>query len=108
MPSTGTISGWPRKYAESDPRIGRMSNRRPVSSGRVTTTGGIRFVIAASVGARRLRQVVAPISAQNMITNGCAKRARVMNRCQSRFNSARLNTDERLLLRLTRFAGVTR
>jgi hypothetical protein len=54
----------------------------------LTTTGGI-FFGAASVGARILTQVVAPITAQKSVADKREMRAALLHRPQNRSSSAR-------------------
>src|SRR4030088_1763142 len=82
IPSTGTISGCPRKYAESDGSIGRMSSLTGAPPpGPPTTTGGT-FLGPASLGARILTQVVAPITAQKSDAHTRETRATLAHRSQ--------------------------
>jgi hypothetical protein len=79
-----------RKYAESDESIGRISSgTAPVTASRpVTTTGGARLG-SASLGARILTQVVAPITAQKSVALTRDMRAALLHRAQNRSSSVR-------------------
>jgi len=61
------------------------------SPGFLTTTGGI-FLVTASLGARILTHVVAPITAQNRVADTRETRATLAQRSQNRSSLARCNT----------------
>jgi hypothetical protein len=64
-------------------RIGKAS-----SPGLVTITGGI-LLVPASLGARRLTHVVAPITAQKSVADAREMRAALLHRSQNRSSLAR-------------------
>jgi hypothetical protein len=95
IPSTGTISGCCRKYAESDPSIGIMSRGTvPIEPGPVTATAGVFRGGRAgpSLGARKFTHVVDPTTAQKSVAHRREMRAALSHHPQRRCKSARRDT----------------